>query len=141
MAEPPSTLPKSFAPETVLVVEPEVLARMMIASYLRECGYKVIEAVNGDEAMLVLREPEVDVRVVFSVIELPGPTNGFVLSQWMRTHRPEVQVILASNGAGAAKEAGDLCEDGPLMKKPYDHRLLADRIKRLLAGSGKARST
>jgi len=121
----------------VLVVEPEVLARMMIASYLRECGYKVIEAVNGDEAILILQEPEVNVRVLFSVIELPGAISGFTLSRWIRTHRPEVHVILAGNGAGAAKEAGDLCDDGPTMRKPYDHRLLADRIKRLLAGSGK----
>ena len=29
----------------VMVIEPEVLIRMTVAAYLRECGYKVIEGV------------------------------------------------------------------------------------------------
>jgi CheY-like chemotaxis protein len=40
------------APETILVVEDDVLVRMPIAQYLR--GYKVIETVSADEAMVVL---------------------------------------------------------------------------------------
>ena len=39
------------AQETILLVEDEVLVRMPIAQYLRDCGYKVVEAVNADEAM------------------------------------------------------------------------------------------
>jgi DNA-binding response OmpR family regulator len=109
---------------------------MMISSYLRECGYKVIEAANGDEALLVLKEPDVPVDVLFSVVEMPGTVDGFGLSKWTRTNHPNVQVILASNVTGEAKVAGELCEDGPTMKKPYDHQLLADRIRRLLAARG-----
>ena len=41
------------AGETVLVVEDEVLLRLSIAAYLRDCGYKVIEAADADEAVLV----------------------------------------------------------------------------------------
>ena len=33
------------------IVEDEVLVRMPIAQYLRDCGYKVVEAVNADEAI------------------------------------------------------------------------------------------
>jgi CheY-like chemotaxis protein len=120
----------------VLVVEPEVLPRMMISSYLRECGYKVIEAANGDEALLVLKESDVPVDVLFSVVEMPGTVDGFGLSKWTRTNHPNVHVILASNVTGEAKAADELCEDGPMMKKPYDHQHLADRIRRLLAGRG-----
>jgi CheY-like chemotaxis protein len=43
--------------ETVLLVEDEVLLRLAVAEYLRDCGYKVIEAVNADEAVMVLRQP------------------------------------------------------------------------------------
>ena len=39
---------------TVLVVEDEVLIRLVIADYLRECGYKVYEAVNAQEAIAML---------------------------------------------------------------------------------------
>jgi CheY-like chemotaxis protein len=51
--------------ETVLLVEDEVLLRMPIAQYLRDCGYKVIEAVNADEAMAVLLHKETVVDFVF----------------------------------------------------------------------------
>ena len=41
--------------ETILVVEDDVLVRMPIAQYLRDCGYKVIEAANADEATTVAK--------------------------------------------------------------------------------------
>ena len=53
--------------QTILVVEDEVLVRMPIAQYLRDCGYKVIEAVNADEAITVLLHKETVVDT-FSVI-------------------------------------------------------------------------
>jgi CheY-like chemotaxis protein len=48
--------------ETILVVEDDVLIRMPIAQYLRDCGYRVIEAVSADEAMTVLMHKETQVE-------------------------------------------------------------------------------
>jgi hypothetical protein len=39
----------------VLVVEDEVLVRLSVAEYLRDCGYHVLEAANASEAVEVLR--------------------------------------------------------------------------------------
>lgn len=36
---------------TVLFVDGDVIARLVIAEYLRHCGYKVIEAANTEEAL------------------------------------------------------------------------------------------
>jgi hypothetical protein len=33
----------------------------------------------------------------------------------------------------AAHAAGKLCEHGPILTKPYDHKIVLDHIKRLLA--------
>jgi CheY-like chemotaxis protein len=41
---------KPEALETILVVEDDVLIRMPIAQYLRDCSYRVVEAVSADEA-------------------------------------------------------------------------------------------
>ncbi len=120
------------APEpTVLVVEDEVLIRMAISDYLRECGYRVVEAGSGEEAIQVL-QAGVTVDVVFSDIHMPGGVDGFGLAQWMRRERPGVKVILTSGVARSAKEAGHLCEDSPLIAKPYDHGNLELRIRQLL---------
>jgi CheY-like chemotaxis protein len=72
-------------PRTVLVVEDEVLIRWVIAEHLRECGYRVIEAGNGDEAIEILRRTALTIHVVFSDVRMPGTTDGFALAQWVRT--------------------------------------------------------
>jgi CheY-like chemotaxis protein len=121
-------------PETVLVVEDEVLIRMEIAAYLRECGYKVIEVSNGDEALSLLEKHALRVDVVFSNVQMPGNTDGFKLSQWLRKNRPDVQIVLTGTINRAATEAADLCDESPL-PKPYDHQTVVDRIKRLLGAA------
>ena len=122
----------AVAPEaTILVVDDEVLIRMAVSDYLRECGYHVVEAGSGDEAIQVL-QAGVTIDVVFSDVHMPGDVDGFGLAQWVRRERPGVKVILTSGIARAAKEAGNLCEDGPLIAKPYDHGNLELRIRQLL---------
>ena len=118
--------------QTILVVEDDILVRMPIAQYLRDCGYKVIEASNSDEAMQVLLHQETSVDVVFSDIEMPGEVDGFGLTKWIRQHRPGLDVLLAGTVPRAVKNAKDLCEQGPV-PKPYDVGVIHDHIRRLLA--------
>src|SRR5437016_9555126 len=56
---------------TILVVEDEVLIRLMISEYLREFGYRVVEARTGAEARRVLQSSQ-PVDLVFSDIRMPG---------------------------------------------------------------------
>jgi CheY-like chemotaxis protein len=118
---------------TILVVDDEVLVRMVIAEYLRHCGYRVIEAVNADEAMVVLEHDEAVIDVVLSDVEMPGAMDGFALARWIRDKRPDVKVVLVGNPQRAAEAAGSLCESGPALNKPYEPQAVADRIKLLLA--------
>ena len=122
----------SVSQEIVLVVEDDVLIRMPIAQYLRDCGYRVIEAANADEAMAVLLHEETNVDVVFSDIEMPGSVDGFELAKWIREHRPGVDVMLAGTISRAVNAAKELC-DGNQLPKPYTSQAVHDRIRRLLA--------
>jgi DNA-binding NtrC family response regulator len=123
---------KPAVEETILVVEDDVLVRMPIAQYLRDCGYKVIEAVNADEAMTVLLHRETVVDVVFSDIEMPGSVDGFGLAKWVREHRPGLDIVLAGTVPRSVEAAKELCNDGPV-PKPYDAQSVHDHIRRLLA--------
>ena len=123
---------KTEVQETVLLVEDEVLVRMPIAQYLRDCGYKVIEAVNADEAITVLLHKETVVDIVFSDIEMPGAVDGFGLAKWIREHRPGLDVLLAGTVPRAVENAQQLCEQGSV-PKPYDAQIVHNHIKRLLA--------
>src|SRR5215472_14697497 len=118
--------------ETILVVEDEVLVRMPISQYLRDCRYRVIEAANAQEAVTVLSHEETFVDVVFTDIEMPGALDGFGLAKWVREHRPGVEVILAGTLPSTVRQAEELCEEG-LLPKPYDAQAVHDQIRRLLA--------
>ena len=125
--------------ETILLVEDEVLVRVPIAQYLRDCGYRVIEAVNAEEAMTVLLHEETVVDVVFSDIEMPGAVDGFGLAKWIREHRPGLDVLLAGTINRTVENAKQLCAEGAV-RKPYDAEIVHNHIKRLLAArkTGKA---
>jgi DNA-binding response OmpR family regulator len=106
---------------------------LVIADYLRECGYTVYEAVNADEAIAMLQSPEVSVDVMFSDVQIPGEMDGFGLARWVRANKPGVQVILTSGVERSADIAATLCEAGPLLEKPYHPQGVVDRIKLLVA--------
>jgi len=119
-------------PPTVLVV----LVRLAVSEYLRECGYNVVEASDAHEAIEVMTSEAV-VDIVFSDITMPGGLDGFGLAQWIRRERPDIRVVLTSGVARSAKAAGELCEEGPMLAKPYEHADLERRIRALLASGGK----
>src|SRR5215468_2862421 len=124
--------PSPTAAPSVLVVEDEVLVRTSVAEYLRACGYRVLEANDADEAILILRS-DGRIDIVFTDVQMPGSLDGFGLAQWVRRERPEIRIIITSGVARASEAARDLCAEGPLLAKPYDHRDLERRIRRLVA--------
>ena len=117
--------------KTLLVIDDDILARYQICAYLRECEFKVIEAVNAEEA-LTLTEPALKVDAVMSDVDLSGSIDGFALAQWMRREKPGLPIILTATPARAAQAAAAY-EVGPLLAKPYDPQILLDRIRRNLS--------
>ena len=117
----------------ILFVEHDALERTAIASYLRECGYQVVEAVSAEEAQAVLRERGREFDIAFIAVDMPGDIDGFALSHWIREHATGTRVLLSASVEKAAKLAGELCEAGPHLRKPYERQALLDWIKRLRA--------
>jgi len=116
----------------ILIVEEDVLVRHPLAEYLRECGYKVAEAVDADEARQLLVKGSGGIEVVM-VHPLSETDRGFTLASWIRSIYPEIQVIIAGTLAKATEKAGSLCEEGPALTKPYDHKLILAHIRRMQA--------
>jgi CheY-like chemotaxis protein len=113
---------------TIIVVDPDVLVRAAISEYLRHCGYHVIEARSGEEAMqLIAARKSAD--IVFTEVKLPG-MSGFELAKTLRAQHAGISILLTSGVEGAAETAGDLCDDGPL-PKPYSHEEVVRRIRML----------
>jgi DNA-binding NtrC family response regulator len=121
---------------TILVVDDEILIRVPIVQYLRDCGYKIIEAASAEEAMAVLSDRRAKVDVLFSAIEMRGSLDGFSLAKWVREHRPGLEVMLTGTVPRTVNAAKTLCESGPI-PKPYGAEVVYSHIRRLLAGRPK----
>jgi CheY-like chemotaxis protein len=116
--------------KTIMMVEPDVVIRMVISEHLRDCGYRVIEGVAAQDVWTVLESGR-RIDLVLADVKLAGEEDGFSLSRRIRQTRSDIDVILTSGISGAAQEAQDLCEEGPI-KKPYEARDIESRIKILL---------
>lgn len=125
---------------TVLLAEPDGLVRTPLAAYLRDCGYTVLEASDGNEALELLQDADSTVDLVLAAVDLDGHPNGFALAQWVRLNLPGVKVLLAGSIETAADAAAELCTEGPHLKRPYERQVVVETIKRLLASrrSGRA---
>src|SRR3954454_7199553 len=117
---------------TILIVEADIVVRHPLAEYLRECGYTVLEASTLDNARPFFGQPNRVIDVVLADAHSPG-AGGFALAQWIRAHHPATEVLLAASVEAATEKAAGACEEGPTSRKPYDHRIVLDRIRQLMA--------
>ena len=111
---------------TIMVIESDILVRMVLAEYLRDCGYKVVEGSCAEDAFTVLRS-DIKVHMLFTEVRLSGDSDGFALAKTTREMYPDVDVILTSSVANAADKAGDLCAEG-VVEKPYHPEEVLRRI-------------
>ena len=104
----------SSAVPVVLVVENDVLLRLVTASNLRDAGFEVIEAANSGEAIRILDRIPVD--VLFSDIDMPRKMDGLALAQWVHQRQVDTRIILTSGGD---RRLGDAKEYASFLPKPY----------------------
>lgn len=114
----------------VLVVEDEGLIRIITAEHLRGSGYEVLEARNGDEAVLVLKSFSVD--LVITDFNMPGALNGLGLARWIDANRPGLPVLLIS-AVPPPNDPETLSVAWPAIVKPYRFEVLEQRIEDLFA--------
>jgi CheY-like chemotaxis protein len=114
----------------IMVVEDDVLIRLCVAEYLRECGYSVLEATSGDEALGILGSLTVD--AVFSDVRMPGSTDGAALVHWIRRHHPCTVSILTSAYFPKGPAWNEL-EDVPFVPKPYEPGYIVSVVRSELA--------
>src|SRR5207253_6131737 len=113
-----ASTPQDNTAETVIVGESDVLARMVLAQYLRECGYEVLEAGTSDEVLALFRSGR-KIEVVLLNAQISGGLAGFTLTRHIREKFPGTEIVLTFGVAKAAEKAGELCDEGPL-DRPYD---------------------
>jgi DNA-binding NtrC family response regulator len=112
---------------SVLVVENEALLRTVIADYLRDAGFSVVEAVNAAEAKTLLAA-QIAVDVVFSDIQLGDDPDGLALAKWIDVHCAGLPVLLTSGAINPSSSGGER----PFISKPFIYYQLEKRLRELI---------
>lgn len=80
---------------------------MLVSDCLREDGFVVLEASNGDEAVDILQSG-LSVDLIFTDVHMPGRTDGLELLSFAQSRWPQLPVLLTSGhlDPAAAYEGG-----------------------------------
>jgi CheY-like chemotaxis protein len=82
-------------PAIVLVVEDDLMLRMRAIDMVDDAGYGSIEAVDADEALVILQSRS-DIALLFTDVQMPGSMDGLELANAVRERWPLIKIIIVS---------------------------------------------
>jgi PAS domain S-box-containing protein len=118
--------------ETVLVVEDDESLRTMVRGVLESCGYQVLEATNGADALSLCEHFAGPIHLLLTDVVMPQ-MGGPELANRLTARRPHIRVFYMSgytdgtitfDGNGGVKHA--------FIAKPFTPKGLARRVRELL---------
>ena len=118
--------------ETVLLVEDAEPLRVLIKEILTNCGYKVLEAENGNEAIRIARDFQGPIHLLLTDVIMPG-MGGEQLAAQLSQFLPEMKVLYMSGYPNdGIVRSGILASGVALLEKPFTREILARNVRQVL---------
>jgi two-component system, cell cycle sensor histidine kinase and response regulator CckA len=131
--EPPSA-PGKRGHETVLVAEDEPNVRSYVARVLRRAGYRVLEAVDGLDALQVAQAENSGIDLLLTDAVMPR-MSGAELIVKLQQQRAEVKTLVMSGYTrDTMKEQGVQLGEVAYVQKPVSPGLLTRTVRAVLDG-------
>jgi PAS domain S-box-containing protein len=122
----PAPVPAVRGTETILVVEDEEPVRRLAVGALQWCGFEVLEAVTGVEALVMWKKHHHRIQLLLTDVAMPGGVSGVDLAQACRATNPALPVLITSGYNQESVSFGDGCwGDIAFLPKPYSMASLA----------------
>jgi PAS domain S-box-containing protein len=119
--------------ETILVLEDDISVRHISVRVLRNLGYQVIEAANGDDAQRLFSEgARREIHLLLTDMVMPQ-MSGRCFADWLRKASPHTKVVFVSGYLPESLLPGDRIDNGMFfLSKPFDPEQLASAIRQAL---------
>jgi two-component system, cell cycle sensor histidine kinase and response regulator CckA len=128
----PEPAPGGRSEEVVLIVEDEDMVRGIMARTLRECGYTVLEAADGREALELLETETRPVSLIIADVVMPD-IGGQEMATRLATRMPGVPVLFTSGYTGLDVVSRGLLEPGrEFLQKPLAPEALALKVREMV---------
>jgi signal transduction histidine kinase/CheY-like chemotaxis protein/HAMP domain-containing protein len=129
--------------ETILVVEDEMVLREMAREFLADCGYRILEAGSGREALQVWGEHRSQVDLLLTDMKMPEGVSGLQLAEKMVAEQPNLRVIFTSGYSDDIVNREVLKRNNAcFLPKPYSYadltKLVRESLNSRSNGAGKS---
>ena len=119
---------------TLLVIEDDINTNEAICEYMKSAGHTILSALDGEEGLLLAKEPSIDLVVLD--IMLPKIDGMTVLRELRKCSTVPILMLTAIEDEHYTGHQFD-AEADDYITKPFSMVLLGKRITALLRRSGK----
>ena len=119
---------------TLLVIEDDINTNEAICEYMKSAGHTILSALDGEEGLLLAKEPSIDLVVLD--IMLPKIDGMTVLRELRKCSTVPILMLTAIEDEHTQATSFD-AEADDYITKPFSMVLLGKRITALLRRSGK----
>ncbi|MGE0453556.1 MAG: response regulator [Vicinamibacteria bacterium] len=131
---PPAALPRGS--ETVLLVEDEPSLRALVRESLESCGYAVLDARQGADALALSGGHPGPIQLLLTDVVMPGMSGRELAAELAKSH-PEAKVLYISGYTDDAVVVhGVLSEEMAFLQKPFSLDALARKVREVLDKQG-----
>lgn len=121
--------------ETILLVEDEDVVRTLTRQILEMCGYTVLEAGNGVEALSLCEKHDCHVDLLMTDVVMPQ-MGGRELSERFAATYPQMRILFTSGYTDDAVVRHGVIEAGTnFIQKPFTPDALAHKVRAILDGT------
>jgi two-component system cell cycle sensor histidine kinase/response regulator CckA len=132
-----SDLAKAVRPhgtETVLLTEDEDAVRSLARRILQECGYVILEARDGAEAVRLAEEHDGQIHLMVTDVIMPG-LGGREAAVQVAARHPGIKILYLSGYTDdAVVRHGILQAEVAFLQKPFSATALAVKVRAVLDG-------
>jgi signal transduction histidine kinase/CheY-like chemotaxis protein/HAMP domain-containing protein len=125
--------PAAGGSETILVAEDEMVLREMACEFLKDSGYRVLEAASGREAIRVWQQHRGEIDLLLTDMKMPEGMSGLDIAEHMLAEQPGLRIIFTS-GYSDDVVGPEILErsNGRFLAKPYTYADLVRQVRECL---------
>ena len=119
----------------ILLVEDDEMVRDLVLSVLRDNGYQVLTAPDGQAALRLFQQLGEPLQLLLTDVIMPGTLSGVQLAEALRARQPELAVLFISGYTDqiALHHDSVMFQRAKFVAKPFRPEKLLQAVRQLLA--------